>query len=330
VTDTTWIPVDDPRLPERLRHVTHPACHGLWFAGDPAILCRRPAIGIVGSRHPREEARSIARRISREAARAGFTIVSGLAIGVDGLAHQQAIDHGTPTIGVLAGGLAQVYPASNRRLAREIAGSSLAHGVVAGSSPTARGLMLSEYGPGVEETRPHQFQHRNRVIAALSDYLVVIQANTRSGSMGTANRALELGVPVGVVPSAPDDPSYGGSIELIQQGADAVVDGRSLFLRLEVHGVMQPGFAAAASRGARVDPDRPGNWIGGGESEQLALPDHPLASILQVPRTVDEVAELAGLDLRDARMMLLELEDEGLIVHRDDGAWASAAPTGSR
>jgi DNA processing protein len=330
VTDSAWIPIEDDRLPDRMRHVSHPVSRGLWFAGDPDLLRRRPAIGIVGSRHPREEARSIARRIARDAARAGFTIVSGLAIGVDGLAHQQALEHGAPTIGVLAGGLARVYPASNRTLARQIAGTSLPAGVVAGPAPGARGLLVSEYGPGEEETRPHQFQHRNRIIAALSDYLVVVQATPKSGSMGTAGRALELGVPIGVVPSAPDDPSYGGSIELIQQGADAVVDGRSLFLRLELQGVMRPGFAAAAARGAIVDPTSPGSWTGGGEAEQLALPDHPLASILEVPRTADEVAELAGLDLRDARVMLLELEDDGLVTHRDDGAWTNAVPAGPR
>jgi DNA processing protein len=320
VRDPRFIPIADPRLPERIRHLAHP-CRGLWFAGDPDALGRRPAIAIVGSRHPREEARSIARRIAREAARAGFTIVSGLAIGVDGLAHEQALEHGAPTIAVLAGGLGEVYPASNRSLARAIAGTGTERGVAAGVQAGAAGVVVSEYGAGAEETLKHQFQHRNRIIAALADYVVVVQANVRSGSMGTANRALELGVPVGVVPSAPDDPSYGGSIELIQQGADAVVDGGSLFRRLEIHGVMASGFADAASRGAAIDPERPGDWLGGGEHEQLALPDHPLASLLHVPRTVEELAELAGLQLRDARVMLVELEADALVEHRDDGTW---------
>jgi DNA processing protein len=320
VHDDAFMPIDDPRLPERIRHLPQ-RCDGLWFAGDPDVLGRRPAIGIVGSRHPREEARAIARRIARDAARAGFTIVSGLAIGVDGLAHQQAVEHAAPTIGVLAGGLGAVHPVSNRQLARTIAGAAAARGVRAGTNAGAPGLLVTEYGPGEQEARKHQFQHRNRIIAALSDYVVVVQANVRSGSMGTANRALELGVPVGVVPSAPDDPSYGGSIELIQQGADAVVDGRSLFLRLEAHGVMAGGFADAVRRGALVDPATPGSWLGGGEHEQLALPDHPLASLLHVPRTAEELAELAGLELRDARLMLVELEQDGIVQHRDDGTF---------
>lgn len=320
MTDTPHLDAADPRLTERLRHV-EPRCHGLWYAGDPTTLWRRPVIGIVGSRHPREEARAVARRIARDAARAGFTIASGLAIGIDGVAHQQAVEQGAPTIAVLAGGLAEVYPASNRALARTIAGSGDARGVHAGSRRDAAGVVVSEYGAGNEGTRPYRFQERNRVIAALSDYLVVVQATLKSGSMGTADRAIELGVPVGVVPSAPDDPSYAGSIVLIQQGADAVVDGRSLFCRLEAHGVMQPGFSAAAARGATADPEAPGNWIGGGEHEQLALPDHPLASLVQVPRTTEELAELAGLDLRDTRGMLLELEDDGRVALTADGAW---------
>lgn len=322
-TDAAWLSIVDPSLPEPLRHVT-PACTGAWYAGDRGVLAHRPRIGIVGSRHPREEAKAVARRIARDVGRAGFVIVSGLAIGIDAVAHERALEVGAPTIAVLAGGLGAVHPKRNIPLAQAIAGSSLPGGVAPGMQAAAPGLLLSEYGAADEPARPYRFQERNRIIAALSDYLVVVQANSRSGSMGTANRALELGVPVGVVPSAPDDPSYAGSIELIQQGADAVVDGGSLFRRLEVHGVMQPGFADAARSGARVDPARPGCWSGGGGAEQLVLHDHPLASLVQVPRTVEELAELADMELRDARRMLLELEEDGAVVHCDDGAWLAA------
>jgi DNA processing protein len=323
VTDDHRFDTSDPRLPTTLAHVD-PPFRGAWYAGNPDELARRPRIGIVGSRHPRAEAATVARRIALDAARAGCCVVSGLAIGIDGIAHRAALDAGGATIAVLAGGLGRVQPASNRDVARAIAGSTTRTGVEPGMHVGARGLVLSEYGPDLEDALPFRFRERNRVIAALSDYVVVVQARHDSGSMLTADAALALGVPIGVVPSSPDDPTYAGATRLIRDGADAVVDGTSLFRRLEVHGIMHPGFAAAAARGAVVDPDLPGGWLGGCDGAQLPLFDHPLASIVQVPRTVEEIAGLAGVSLRDARHMLLELEDDGMVLHADDGTWLSA------
>ncbi|MCW2921262.1 MAG: protecting protein DprA [Thermoleophilia bacterium] len=323
MTDIAFIDASQPALPLTLAHA-EPPFRGAWFAGDLAVLSRRPRIGIIGSRRPRADAATVARRIALEAARAGCTIVSGLAIGVDGIAHRAALDAGGTTIAVLAGGLRRVQPASNRDLARVIAGSRSTTGVEPGAHVGARGLVLSEYGPGLEDAYPYRFRERNRVIAALCDYVVVVQARHDSGSMLTADAALMLGVPIGVVPSAPDDPTYAGATRLIRDGADAVVDGTSLFRRLEVHGIMHPGFAAAAARGAIVDHDLPGGWIGGDDGQQLPLFDHPLASIVQVPRTVEEIAGLADISLRDTRRMLLELEDDGLVLHADDGTWLTA------
>lgn len=322
--DDAWLAGDDPLLGPLLAHVT-PGCRGLWFAGSPDALVVRPRIGIIGSRTPRVEAASLAHRIATDAARAGLVVVSGLARGIDGIAHEAALAAGAPTIAVLGGGLDRVQPATNRDLARSIAGSSTRLGVCAGPHPDARGLVLSEYGVGAEEALPYRFQERNRVIAALSDYLVVVQARHRSGSMGTARHALELGVPIGVVPSAPDDDSYSGAIGLIHDGADAVVDGASLFRRLEAHGIMRPGFADAARRGAVIDPADPRGWTGGGEHQQLPLFDHPLADLLRIPRTADDLAVLAGMALRDARMLLLDLEEDGFIRHADDGTWIAVA-----
>ena len=309
--------------PPTLAHV-EPPFRGAWFAGDPGAIEHRPRIAIVGSRRPRADAAVVARRIALEAARVGCCIVSGLAIGIDGIAHQAALDAGGSTIAVLAGGLDRVQPASNRDIARAIAGSSTRTGVLAGAHPAAHGVVLSEYGAGAQDAMPYRFRERNRIIAALADYVVVVQARPDSGSMQTADAAIAFGVPVGVVPSAPDDPTYGGAHRLISEGADAIVDGQSLFRRLEVHGVMHPGFAAAARSGARVDPDLPGAWIGGADGQQLPLVDHPLASLVQVPRTAEELAALAGSPLRDVRRMLLDLEDDGLVLHADDGTWVSA------
>jgi DNA processing protein len=327
VTDA-YIHCDDVRLPDALREVALQH-HGLWFAGDPQTWDVRPRIGIIGSRHPRGDAEAIARRIALGAGRLGCCIVSGLASGIDGVAHRAALDAGASTIAVLAGGLANVHPASNRDVARSIAGSRTERGVAAGDHSNARGLVVSEYGPGDVAAMRHRFVERNRIIATLSDYLIVVQAGVKSGSMTTAKVAIELGVPMGIVPSAPGDACYAGSLDLIQDGADAVVDHISLCRRLEVHGIMDRGFTNAVKRGAVVDPANRGAWLGGEPDDESAPPlplfDHPLASLLQVPRPLEELAELAGLPLRDTRRMLVELEEDGDVLHADDGTWIAAS-----
>jgi DNA processing protein len=323
VDTRAFLAVGDARLPQALEHVT-PRCSGVWYAGDVDLLERRPRIGVIGSRRPRSDAAAIAYRIANDAARAGFTIVSGLAIGIDGVAHRAALDGDAPTIAVLAGGLARVQPSSNRELARAIADSRTVRGVLAGHRPGAPGLVVSEYGANEEPAHPYRFRARNRIIAALCDYLVVIQARHVSGSMKTAEDALSLGVQVGVLPSSPDDECHSGTTALIHDGADAVVDGASLFRRLELHGVMRRGFADAAANGARIDPADPGGWTGGEAPLQLALDDHPLAPHLVLPRTAEELAERAGLSLGDVRMLLLDLEDERRVLHRGDGTWIRA------
>lgn len=299
----------------------------MWAAGDPDWLRRGMRIAVVGSRSPRDDSMSHARRIARDAARAGFTVVSGLAIGIDGVAHRAALDAGGATIAVLAGGLGHVHPRRHVQLAQQIAGNRSPGGVVAGAADQqAHGVVVSEFSAGAEPPAPWQFRVRNRIIAALSDYVVVVQAQPQSGSMHTAHAALELGIPVGIVPSAPADSCYGGSIDLVRDGADCVVDGRSLFARLEAHRLVERGFAAAIAAGGRLDPDRRGCWVGADPAVDAQHPrdDHPLASILQVPRTAEEVAHLAGCSLREVRSMLLELEDDGDAVHTDDGCWVAS------
>ena len=318
---STWLAPGDDRLGPAFAHLT-PRFQGLHVAGNVGVLERRPRIGVIGSRAPREDAADAARRIARDAARAGIVVVSGLARGIDGIAHQATLEAGGATIAVLAGGLASVKPVGNRRLAARIAGAGDGgDGVPAGDLATAPGLVVSEYGAGRQEAYPYRFRERNRIIAALSDYLVVVQARHESGSMITAECALQLGVQVGVLPSAPDDPCHLGTTALIHDGADAVVDGASLFRRLELHGVVPPGFAEAASLGARIDPADPRGFSGGGEPDQLALDEHPLLQRLHVPRTADELAAALGSDLLDVRLQLLELEDDGRAALRDDGAW---------
>ncbi|MCW2972002.1 MAG: hypothetical protein JWN72_275 [Thermoleophilia bacterium] len=320
-----WLGPADHRLPLTLLHLQRPTT-GLWVAGSTDVLHRGIRIGIVGSRLPRADSAAFAQRIAHECAAAGMTVVSGLAMGIDGIAHRAALAAGGATIAVLAGGLQAVHPGRHLDLAVQIAGASAGRGVLAGRHDGARGAVVSEYGAGAEPCRSYQFQMRNRIIAGLSDYVVVIQAKPQSGSLGTANAALDVGVPIGVVPSSPDDECYTGSIALIRDGADSVVDAVSLAGRLELHGVMRPGFRSALLRGAVVHPTERGNWIEPSD-DQLSLamvePERGILGHLAVPRVLEEVAELSGLTIGNARRELIALERIARVRLLPDGSWSA-------
>lgn len=166
-----------------------------------------PAIAIVGSRKPTSYGHEMTYRLAYDLAKSGVVIVSGLALGIDGIAHQAALDAGGTTAVVVAGGLDQVYPYSHRKLANNI----LANG----------GILLSEYPRGTPPLR-HQFVARNRLIAALSDGVIVTEAATKSGSLHTAKFGLELGLPVMSVPGLATNPMASGCLNLLRAGATLV------------------------------------------------------------------------------------------------------------
>lgn len=182
-----------------------------WIRGDAATFSL-PAIAVVGSRRAGPEALRFAYRTSRALAERGYVVVSGLARGVDTAAHAGALAAGGKTIAVLAHGLDRVYPPENRVLADRIA---------------ANGACLSEYPPG-EGPRPWRFPKRNRWIAALSLGVLVVEAGEKSGSLGTARAALELGREVFVAPGPATAASYRGAHRLLQHGAKLVVDAEDL------------------------------------------------------------------------------------------------------
>jgi len=265
----------DPALPEGLRQLADPP-FGLMVQGNRALLDRGvPRVAIIGSRRPRESASIAADSIARGLARRGITVVSGLAIGIDGRAHEAALDAGGTTIAVLGSGVENVHPRSNRRLAERIA---------------RRGsLVISEYAP-TAGAHPWMFRARNRLLAAISDYVVVVQARRASGSMITVRCAQDLGIDVGVVPSAIDDPAFDGSIELLREGARAIVDAESV------------------SRALGMAPDT---------TSQL----HQFGSTLDVPRSIAEIVATFELEYDDVVCDLLDLELEGLIVRTPDGRY---------
>jgi DNA processing protein len=199
-----WITVWDDVYPELLRHTAEPPWV-LYAIGDIALL-NRHCLAIVGTRTPTAYGRKVAENLAAALVRAGFCIVSGMARGIDSAAHWGALRGGGDTIAVLAGGVEQVYPPENRPLYRELAD---------------RGLIVSESPLGTP-MHPGLFPVRNRIIAGLSLGTIVVEAADRSGSLITADLALDASRDVFAVPGPITSPKSRGTLKLIKQGAKIV------------------------------------------------------------------------------------------------------------
>lgn len=174
-----------------------------FFLGSPSAW-ERPLVSIVGTRKATAEGIAVARGLGERFARAGVGVVSGLALGIDGAAHEGALRGNGVTIAVLANGLGEIYPRTHESLAARI----LEH----------EGAILSEYPEGTP-AYPAQFLERNRIVSGLSLATVVVEAPERSGALSTARHALEQGREVFVFPGSAGSPNYRGNHWLIREGA---------------------------------------------------------------------------------------------------------------
>lgn len=168
---------------------------------------RVPAVAVVGTRKPTAYGREVTTQLTGELARRGVVIVSGLALGVDAIAHRAALDAGGTTIAVQANGLGKLVPSTNRQLGEDI----VKHG----------GAIISEYEPN-EPPYQVRFLERNRIVSGLSDAVLITEASARSGTLNTAKHALEQGKEVFVVPGNITSPSSAGCNALLRQGATPV------------------------------------------------------------------------------------------------------------
>lgn len=189
------------QYPKELLDLQHPPSE-LYAIGNATALAK-PCVAIVGTRASSGYGERIARMLTRSFVRAGVTVVSGMARGIDGTAHRTALEEGGDTVAVLGTGIDVPYPVGHRQLHRTIA---------------ERGLVLSENPPGM---KAHQgaFPKRNRIIAALAPVTIVIEAGFRSGALNTASQALELGRVVAAVPGPIDSEQSRGSNQLLRDGA---------------------------------------------------------------------------------------------------------------
>jgi len=281
-----------PGYPERLGHLHHPPL--VLYLTGPLGLPQERAVAIVGTRRSTQYGRRVTRDLAGGLAAAGWWVVSGMARGIDGAAHRAALEAGGSTAGVVAGGVDVEYPAVHRALFRDL---------------RDRGVLVSELPPG---TRPEAglFPRRNRIIAALADAVVVVQAGRKSGALITVDHALELSREVGAVPGPVGPEASEGVHGLLRDGAAPITSADDV---LELLGEGPPLARGGSERGPAAGPVRlpcaalP--FLAGVEEPALRV----WAEVDAQPRAGDDLARVSGLGLEEGRTLLDRMELAGLL-----------------
>ena len=294
----TWLEAPDHRIitladkeyPQRLLESADPPSL-LYVNGDPAYL-NHPAIGIVGSRNATPQGLENARAFSKVLADAGFSIVSGLALGIDAAAHEGALrsDTRSGTIAVIGTGIDRVYPASNKKLAHLITGN---------------GCIISEFPLGTAATASN-FPRRNRLIAGLGQACLVVEAAPASGSLITARLAGELGRDIFAIPGSIHAPQYKGCHALIKQGAKLVECAQDILEEL--------GPQVVAATSATTNDET-------GTAE--TRPEHAalLRALGHEPATLDQLIARSTLTADVVLAMLTELTLDGVVTNLPGGRY---------
>jgi DNA processing protein len=267
-----WLPRSAPDFPPRLRAIHDPPPVLFLRGGAGVALLREAAVAVVGARSCSPYGAQVARMLGRELAAAGLVVVSGLARGVDGEAHRGALEAGGRTVAVLGSGVDRDYPAAHAPLAARI---------------RERGLIVSEYAPGVEPA-PWRFPARNRIIAGLAGATVVVEARERSGALITADLALEEGREVFAVPGEITSGLSAGTNDLLRLGAAPLTSSKDV---LDLFDLALPA---------------------GREPEIGVEATTVLARLRDGPVGADELVRSTGLDAAAIAVALTELELAGL------------------
>ena len=293
----------DPDYPAELRILPDPPlvlyCRGKLpdFSGG--------AVAVVGSRRMSGYGRRMTEKLTAEAVLAGWTVVSGLAFGVDAVAHGTTLDHDGVTVGVLGGGLMRIHPQEHVPLAARIVESG--------------GAILSEFPMGFPVNR-QSFPRRNRIVAALAQATVVVEAGLKSGALITAGLALDLGKAVFAVPGRADEPQAAGCNKLIRDSSAKLLES---FQDVLDDLTYLPGFQPELREGTeyRTEPEEPA---------EEALPrffnelERRLYEVLsgQGPGGLEQLAAATGAPIGVLSGTLLALEMRNIVVKSPDGCYA--------
>jgi DNA processing protein len=293
--DLAWLQKSGNRLitygevnyPQLLTHIPDPPL-ALFCTGQVGLL-NDPAVAIVGSRAPTPAGSRLISEIAAKLAASGLTIVSGLALGIDGAAHQGALDANGSTIAVMGCGLDVVYPARHRPLFETIG---------------ARGCLISEFPLGVGVSR-YNFPKRNRLVSGLALGTLVVEAATKSGTLITARLAMEQNRSVMAIPGSPLSRQYRGSHELLKQGATLVTCAEDVLQELNLP--LREALNNAADMGGAIAASGPEETI--------------LDLIFHQSTSVDSIITASGLTAAEVSSMLLTLELQGLVSRARDGGY---------
>ncbi|WP_040165248.1 DNA-processing protein DprA [Microbacterium gorillae] len=296
------IPEDDG-WPARVDDLDVHAPLCLWVRGDPEALVAATTVAIVGARASSGYGDLVTAEFAAELAAAGVVVVSGAAYGIDGAAHRAALAAGGATVAVLAGGADRVYPAGHAELLGRIVGS---------------GAVVSELPLGSEPSR-WRFLTRNRIIAALGDATVVVEAGWRSGSLNTAGHAATLGRSIGAVPGPITSPASAGCHRLLREyDATCVTTAAEVqeLLGAEISPERRPAEPAGPSSPRSTTAASPPEDDGAERLENRVAD----ALALRTPRPVEDIAVRAGVAVAstEAALGLLLLQGR---ARRADGGW---------
>jgi DNA processing protein len=289
------------RTPEIEKSLSDHGARAVWLGDDdyPALLSEIPVpppalfvrggldarntrvIAIVGSRRASLSGRRLTLEVAEELALRGFTVVSGLARGIDTAAHQGALAARGRTLAVLGSGIDLIYPPENRPLSDEI---------------SMNGALLSEHGPGVEPL-PWHFPLRNRIISGLCMGTVVVEAAPRSGALITARCALEQNRSVFAVPGKPGDPRSGGVNKLLKDGAKLVENADDILEDIS----------------PQVETDLTGDSRLPGFQEMDGVEGRVMDLLSDVPTHVNDISVNVGIDTGEILGLLLTMETKGLV-----------------
>ncbi len=288
------VTADEEAYPARLRAIELPP-PVLFVRGDVAAMSPERPVAIVGTRRPTDDGRRAAARIAGALAATGATVVSGLAVGIDGSAHAGALLGGGTTVAVLGSGHGHLYPAAHTDLAREIEHTG--------------GAVISELPPDAVP-RPAGFPRRNRIIAGLADATVVVEARERSGALITASWALEQGRPVFACPGPMDRPEAVGCNRLIRDhpGEVGIVAGTDELIADLGYGVPLAVRTPRPGRSRAPAPD-PGAILARLGAAEAAV----VRRLMDGGGTADALATAAELPGATVLAVLTRLEEEGLV-----------------
>jgi DNA processing protein len=281
----TLLPLSSPDYPARLKDL--PDAPHLLYARGSFVSADASAVAIVGSRNCTPYGQRTATRLAAGLARAGYTVVSGLALGIDGAGHRGALEGGGRTVAVLAGGLSSIYPPAHADLAEQV---------------VKAGALVSE-SPMLMEPQKGMFHARNRLISGLAQAVVIIEANDRSGALITARHGAEQGRDVFAVPANVDSPHSSGSLRLLRDGAKLIRGVDDLLEDLN-------GLRTATAEALPVTPLAPPPAV---PPPALDPAQQRVWDLLAEARHADEITRSLGLPASELNKLLLTMEMKKLI-----------------